>query len=232
MTRSQEHVQLAEPKRFAAEWEADASLRVRTGDAAVLDEYEEHGRIRGGGTLDEVMDEARKQYLAGFLQGKDVLLMAQSNDHAREMSARIRDDLQHLGLVERGAEASLREGAKASVGDLIVTRKNDHELGVANGNAWRVEKIDGETITMRRMLDADRETGERRFADDTVTYKAAKQWADLAYAENPEDERPESDPARRPRLLDHRATPRQGRTVLRATRCSPATKTATGHIRP
>ena len=78
ITRSQEHVQLAEPKRFAAEWEADASLRVRTGDAAVLDEYEEHGRIRGGGTLDEVMDEARKQFLAGFLQGKDVLLMAQS----------------------------------------------------------------------------------------------------------------------------------------------------------
>ena len=32
MTRSQEHVQLAEPKRFAAEWEADASLRVRAGD--------------------------------------------------------------------------------------------------------------------------------------------------------------------------------------------------------
>ena len=128
--------------------------------------------------------------------------MAQSNDHAREMSARIRDDLQHLGLVERGAEASLREGGKASVGDLIVTRQNDHKLGIANGNAWRVEKIDGETITMRRMLDADRETGERRFADDTVEYRAAKEWADLAYAERP-DERPGADPARRPRLRGH-----------------------------
>ena len=212
ITRSQEHVQLAEPKRFAAEWEADASLRVRTGDAAVLDEYEEHGRIRGGGTLDEVMDQARKQFLAGFLQGKDVLLMAQSNDHAREMSARIRDDLQHLGLVERGAEASLREGAKASVGDLIVTRKNDHRIGVANGNAWRVEKIDGETITMRRMLDADRETGERRFANDTVVYREAKQSADLAYAENPEEERPE---ATRPADLGYSITGHtgQGRTV-------------------
>ena len=212
ITRTQEHVQLAEPKRFAAEWEADASLRVRTGDAAVLDEYEQHGRIRGGGTLDEVMDEARKQFLAGFLQGKDVLLMAQSNDHAREMSARIRDDLQHLGLVERGAEASLREGAKASVGDLIVTRRNDHELGIANGNAWRVEKIDGETITMRQMLDADRETGERRFADETVEYRAAKEWADLAYAEHPADERPE---ATRPADLGYSITGHtgQGRTV-------------------
>ena len=212
MTRSQEHVQLAEPKRFAAEWEADASLRVRAGDPAVLDQYEEHGRIRGGGTLDEVMDEARRTYLAGFLQGKDVLLMAQSNDHAREMSARIRDDLQHLGLVERGPEASLREGAKASVGDLIVTRRNDHDLGIANGNAWRVEKIDGETITMRQMLDADRETGERRFADDTVEYRAAKEWADLAYAEHP-DERPEST---RPADLGYSITGHtgQGRTVF------------------
>ena len=187
MTRSQEHVQLAEPKRFVAGWEADASLRVRTGDAAILDEYEERGRIRGGGTLDEVMDEARKQFLAGYLQGKDVLLMAQSNDHAREMSRRIRDDLQHLGLVDSGAEASLRDGVKCSTGDLIVTRKNDHELGISNGNAWRVEKIDGETITMRRMLDADRATGERRFADTTVTYKAAELQADLGYAESPED---------------------------------------------
>ena len=214
ITRSQEHVRLAEPKRFAAEWEADASLRLRAGDAAVLDKYEEHGRIRGGGTLDEVMDEARKQFLAGFLQGKDVLLMAQSNEHTRAMSARIRDDLQHLGLVERGAEASLREGAKASVGDLIVTRRNDHRIGVANGNAWRVEKIDGETITMRRMLDADRETGERRFADDTVVYREAGQWADLAYAEapEPEDEQPE---ATRPADLGYSVTGHtaQGRTV-------------------
>ena len=213
MTRSQEHVQLAEPKRFAAEWEADASLRLRTGDASVLDQYEEHGRIRGGGTLDEVMDEARKAYLASFLQGKDVLLMAQSNDHARELSARIRDDLQHLGLVQRGAEASLREGAKASVGDLIVTRQNDHKLGIANGNAWRVEKIDGETITMRRMLDADKETGERRFADDTITYKEAKEGASLAYAEKPDDERPEST---RPADLGYGITGHtgQGRTVF------------------
>jgi conjugative relaxase-like TrwC/TraI family protein len=210
-TRSQEHVQLAEPKRFAAGWEAEASLRVRTGDAAVLDEYEEQGRIRGGGTLDEVMDEARKQFLAGFLQGKDVLLMAQSNDHAREMSRRIRDDLQHLGLVGSGAEASLRDGAKASVGDLIVTRKNDHRLDVSNGNTWRVEKIDGETITMRRMLDADRVTGERRFADETVTYRATGDWADLAYAESPEDQ-PEPD---RPADLGYAITGHtaQGRTV-------------------
>ena len=213
--RSQEHVQLAEPKRFAAKWEGDASLRLRAGDKAILQEYDQQGRIRGGGTLDQVMDEARTRYLAGILQGKDVLLMAKSNDLNRELSQRIREDLQHLGLVERGAEASLREGAKASVGDIIVTRKNDHALGIANGNSWRVEHIDGETITMRKLLDADRETGERRFADETVEYRAAREGADLEYAHDPdagEDEQPEPG---RPADLSYSITGHtaQGRTV-------------------
>ena len=111
----------------------------------------------------------------------------------------------HLGLVDDGPEASLRGGATCSVGDLIVTRKNDHRLGVANGNTWRVERIDGETITMRRMLDADRETGERRFAGDTVTYRATGDWADLAYAEGPDDAADGARPAGRPGLRGHRA---------------------------
>jgi hypothetical protein len=181
ITREQEHAQLVEPVRFAAEWEGEASLRLRTGDAAVLTEYDQHGRIRGG-DADQAMDEARKAYLAGYLAGRDVLLMAQSHETCREMSQRIRDDLQHLGLVERGTEAPLRDGARASVGDLIITRKNDHGLGVANGDTWRVEAVDGDRITMRQLVDADRETGERRYADHTVVYGAGKTSADLAYA--------------------------------------------------
>jgi hypothetical protein len=40
LTREFEHAQLAEPIRFTAEWEGEASLRLRTGDAAVLTEYD------------------------------------------------------------------------------------------------------------------------------------------------------------------------------------------------
>ena len=193
ITRTQEHVQLAEPMRFKNEWERDATLRLRAGDKAILEEYDQHGRIRGGGTLDEVMDQARSWYLAEYLQGHDALLIAQSREHNRELSQRVREDLQHLGLVQRDTEASLRAGAKASVGDLIVTRKNDAQLGIANGDSWRVEALDGETITMRKMLDPDRETGERRFADETVRYTAAKEGADLGYAYDPEAEAEEQD---------------------------------------
>ena len=41
------YVQLAEPVRFTAAWERAASLRLRHGDATALDEYDQHGRIRG-----------------------------------------------------------------------------------------------------------------------------------------------------------------------------------------
>ena len=39
------YVQLAEPVRFRAGWEQAASLRLRAGDASVLAEYDQHGRI-------------------------------------------------------------------------------------------------------------------------------------------------------------------------------------------
>ena len=179
--RQLEYAQLVEAIRFTAEWEREASLRLRTGDTSVLTEYDQHGRIRGG-DADRIMDEARKTYLAAYLSGRDVLLMAQSHETGRELSQRIREDLVHLGVVSDGPSAALRDGARASVGDLIITRKNDHGLGVANGDTWRVEAVDGDRITMRQMVDADRETGERRYADDTVVYNAGRTSADLAYA--------------------------------------------------
>ena len=42
------YVQLADPVRFRAAWEQAASLRLRAGDASVLAEYDQHGRITGG----------------------------------------------------------------------------------------------------------------------------------------------------------------------------------------
>ena len=60
-------------------------------------EYDQHGRIRGG-AAEQVLDDARRAYVAGYLAGRDVFLMAQSHDICRELSQRIREDLQHLGL--------------------------------------------------------------------------------------------------------------------------------------
>ena len=47
----------------SAAWEQAASLRLRDGDASVLAEYDQHGRIRGG-EPEQMMDAAAAAYLA------------------------------------------------------------------------------------------------------------------------------------------------------------------------
>src|ERR1019366_9628195 len=65
------HVQLAEAVRFQAEWEQRASLRLRAGDVSALDAYDANGRIRGGDP-DQIMDQARKTYVAHYLPGTEI----------------------------------------------------------------------------------------------------------------------------------------------------------------
>jgi hypothetical protein len=181
------YVQLAEPVRFSAAWERGASLRLRAGDASALDEYDQHGRIRGA-PPEEAADQAVKAYVASYLAERDVLLMAADWARCRELSARIRDDLTHLGLVDDGRTVPIADGAKASVGDLIICRRNDHGIqagepdrSLANGDILRIEAITGGSVMVRRLLGADPATGRRRFTAQAFGYPGYR-FSDLAYA--------------------------------------------------
>jgi len=57
------YVQLAEPVRFTAAWERAASLRLRAADASALDEYGQHGLIRGA-PPEAAMNQAARAYVA------------------------------------------------------------------------------------------------------------------------------------------------------------------------
>jgi ATP-dependent exoDNAse (exonuclease V) alpha subunit len=181
------YVQLAEPVRFTAAWERSASLRLRAGDATALDEYDRHGRIRGT-PPSQAMDQAARAYVASYLDGRDVLLMAADWARCRELSQRIRDDLIHLGLVDPGRTIRIAEGVQASVGDLIICRRNDHGIeageagrALANGDVLRIEAIIPGGLIVRRRLDPDRATGQRRFTTQAFRYDGYRS-CDLAYA--------------------------------------------------
>ena len=181
------YVQLAEPVRFGAAWERAASLRLRAGDATALDEYDQHGCIRGA-PPEAAMDQAARAYVATYLTGRNVLLMAADWARCRELSVRIRDDLIHLGLVDAGRSIRIADGAEASAGDLIICRANDHHLEagepgrtLANGDILRIEAITRRGIMVRRMLDPDPATGQRRFTARAFRC-TGYQTADLAYA--------------------------------------------------
>jgi ATP-dependent exoDNAse (exonuclease V) alpha subunit len=127
LLRQMGYVQLPEPVRFTNEWERDATLRLRMGDATVLARYEEQGRLCGGDT-EEAMDLACRAWTADHLAGKDTLLLARTEEQARELSRRIRDDLIRYGLVGTEREVRLRDGAVAGPGDLIMARQNRRRI--------------------------------------------------------------------------------------------------------
>ena len=180
-------VQLAEPVRFRAGWEQAASLRLRAGDTSVLAEYDQHARIRGGDP-EQMMDAAAADYLALTLDGTDVLLMAADHTLRRELSRRIRDDLIRLGIVQPGPAVRIADGATASTGDLIICTQNDHSIEagepgrtLANGDLLRVDAITPAGLIVRRALDADPRTGQRRWTGQQFLYPDHTH-AELGYA--------------------------------------------------
>jgi hypothetical protein len=189
LTRRMGFAQLAEPVRFASEWERDATLRLRTGDVSVLAEYDQHGRLRGG-EPDQAAELACRGWLADHLAGKDALLLARTSEQARELSRRIRDDLIRYGHVTAGVRIGLRDGAVAGPGDLIMARRNDRRSAAGGAGRWltnrdvlRVLSATGRTVTVCRLAGRDRRTGQAIWSEPFVlprTYLFSH--CDLAYA--------------------------------------------------
>ena len=181
------YARLAEPVRFRAGWEQQASLRLRDGDTSVLAEYDQHARILGG-EPEQMTDAAAAAYLALTAEGTDVLLMAADHALRRELSRRVRDDLIRLGIVQNGPAVTIADGATASAGDLIICTRNDHatEAGepgrtLANGDLLRIEAVTGNGLLVRRALDADPATGQRRWTSQLFPYAGYRD-AELGYA--------------------------------------------------
>ena len=181
------YARLAQPARFRAAWEQAASLRLRSGDTTVLAEYDEHGRIRGG-EPEQMMDAAAAAYLALTVEGTDTLLMAADHALRRELSRRVRDDLIRLGAVQAGPAVRIAGGAAASTGDLIICTQNDHSVQagepgrtLANGDLLRVEAVTKAGLVVRRALDANPRTGQRRWTGQHFLY-AGYATAELGYA--------------------------------------------------
>ena len=174
------YARLAEPVRFRSQWEQQASLRLRDGDTSALAEYDQHARIIGG-EPEQMMDAAAAAYVALTAGGTDTLLMAADHALRRELNRRIRDDLIQLGSVQPGPSVTVADGTRASPGDLIICTRNDHgtEAGepgrtLANGDLLRIEAITRKGLIVRRALDADPVTGQRRWTDRHFVFNSTK----------------------------------------------------------
>ena len=144
--------ELHEVRRFNAKWEREASVRLRDGDLAAVAAYDRHGRIRGADE-EAAYDRAARMWLADYLRGKNVLLLAGSNAEAAELSRRVQARLIQLGRVGH-PQAALSDGNQAGVGDLVRARLNTEiDAGgrkLTNRDTLKVTAVRGPEAEVRR----------------------------------------------------------------------------------
>ncbi len=138
-------VELDTLHRFDHEWEAAASLLLRDGDAAAVEEYSRHGRVHGHADEQAAIEAVVDAALAGIVKGCDVLVMAPTNRVVEQINEIVTGQLLATGLLDP-ADAIEIGGHRLYVGQPIVTRANDRRLThgpgdeqwVRNGDRWTV----------------------------------------------------------------------------------------------
>ena len=173
--------ELHEVRRFDAQWEREASIRLRDGDLAASAAYDRHGRIRGADE-EAAYERAATMWLADHLRGKNVLLFAGSNAEAAELSRRVQSKLTQTGTVGP-PQTVLADGNHAGTGDLIRARLNTEiNAGgrkLTNRDTLQVTALRGPDAEMRRQRPDGTWTGLFRVPRSYLARNA-----ELAYAGN------------------------------------------------
>ncbi|MCE0485440.1 MobF family relaxase [Ornithinimicrobium sediminis] len=137
---------LTELMRFSGAAEGAASLELRDGRPSALGFYLDAGRVHVG-DLATMTEEVFGAWSADRARGKDAIMLAPTRELVAELNQRARDH--RLDRAPRPAdEVALSDGNHASIGDVIITRRNDRRLQTAptdwvkNGDRWTVLDTD------------------------------------------------------------------------------------------
>ena len=173
--------ELTDVRRFTSEWEKAASIELRTGNKAAIDDYDTHGRITEGGRgslLDAIYAAWKKDVDAG----KSSLMIAGDSATVAQLNARARTDRVLEGTVASDGVA-IADGQVAGVGDEVVTRQNNRLImtgrsWLKNGDRWLVTATNSDgTMALRRANGA----GEVVLPTDYVTQHVELSYATTAY---------------------------------------------------
>jgi conjugative relaxase-like TrwC/TraI family protein len=173
--------ELTDIHRFVNEWERHASLALRRGEVEIISTYIRQRRIREGQS-DEMLDRAYEAWRADRSAGKASILLTESSHAVRTLNERARAERLLLDGAVDGREIPLADGNSASVGDVVITRRNDRTLRTSrggwakNGDRWRIVDIrkDGSMLVDR--LDP------RRRGKTVLPAEYVGEYVDLGYA--------------------------------------------------
>ena len=144
ITHTHGALRLTELHRFTDPAEAAASLTLREGKPEALGFYLDHGRVHVGDVATTTQD-AFAAWVSDRDAGLDTIMIAPTRNLVAELNARARAHrLNHTLAV---SEVALADGNGASVGDVIITRRNDRRLRLAatdwvkNGDRWTITTV-------------------------------------------------------------------------------------------
>ena len=175
--------------RFTEDWEATASLALRTGDPAVLTEYQDHQRLHACPDTEQAINALHGHWVSERAHGREVLMMARTRADVQALNDRARATAIDAGEVQG---QMVRIGDRDwQAGDLVRTRRNDRTLPtdavtndrardgatghghVRNGDRWRVVAVEESGLRVEHL-----ERGDRVFLPATyVATHAEYGWA-------------------------------------------------------
>lgn len=153
--------------------QANASLKLRSGDASGLDVHTQRGWITSG-AREAMLAAAVEAYHADVAAGHRSLVIAATNADVAHMNDMIRTERINSGQVNNTKVRRLADGLEAGRGDLILARKNAFITNPKTGIATRV--MNGQVLRLDRLhkdgsiTATDTKTGERIALDsDYIT---------------------------------------------------------------
>jgi AAA domain len=139
-------VRLTELHRFSDPAEAAATLALRDGQPEALGFYLDRQRVHVGDPTTTV-DNVFNAWQADRSQGLDAIMLAPTRELVSQLNQRAQDHRRAGAAPARQVE--LADGNRASVSDLIITRRNDRRLRISatdwvkNGDRWIVLDLTG-----------------------------------------------------------------------------------------
>ena len=165
--------------RFTHDWEADASLLLRSGDPRALDAYQAHDRIIPG-SIDNHLQLIATTWIEHRQRGETVALVASTNDHVDDINGSVQAARLNAGHLDGEHAAPIAGGEHVHVGDVVATRRNDRTLTTTSGEPVR----NRETWTVTAITHDGSLTVSRERGHGTVTLPAdyAREHVRLGYA--------------------------------------------------
>ncbi|MBK8730869.1 MAG: AAA family ATPase [Tetrasphaera sp.] len=169
---------MAEVHRFADPAYAEVTLRMRDGrdPGEVFDQLASLSLIR----LHDSGDEAR-EHIAQARQDGEAITVS-TNDEARTVNARIREERVSHGVVDDARTVYGNDGLPIGAGDVIQTRKNNTDVGVANRQQWVVQHVEDDgALSVREAGSGRKRQRTVRLPADYVAEHAHLSYAATAY---------------------------------------------------